>query len=90
MSRGAEWGGDGTKDRWCLNTLNAERAGECVKKINRGNIGVQTSAMVHTHANWSMAAPHGTSLDRLHHLNSMSNLTIHRNMLEQTHPHTHS
>lgn len=36
MSRGAEWGGDDTEDRWCLNTLNTERAGECVKKSTEG------------------------------------------------------
>lgn len=35
MSWGAEWGGHGTKDRWCLNTLNAERAGGRVKKSTR-------------------------------------------------------
>ena len=35
MSWGAEWGGHGTKDRWCLNTLIAERAGGRVKKSTR-------------------------------------------------------
>lgn len=40
MSRGAEWGGDGTKDRWCLNTLNAESWGPC-KNQQREGAGVQ-------------------------------------------------
>ena len=66
------------------------RAGECVKKNQQREYWCPTSAMVHTRANWSTAAPHGTSLDRLHHLNSMSSLTIHLDMLEQTQTYTHT
>lgn len=83
-SAGAEWGGECTKDRWCLNTLNVERPREC--KINQQrSYWCPTSAMVHTHANWCVVEPHGTGLDSLHHQNSMSNVTIHLRMIEQTH-----
>lgn len=42
------------------------------------------------HANWSMAAPCSTGLDKLNHLNSMSNRAINPDMLEKTHTHVHT
>lgn len=57
-----------------------------VSKNQHGQYWCPVSAMVHAHAKWSMAARCGTSVDRLHHPNSMSNLTIHIVMQEQNTP----
>lgn len=91
----AAWGGVGvydweeTMDRWCLNTLTLREL-RTLSETQQRVFCCPAPAMVHTHCNWSMAAPHGTSVDRLHHLCSMSNRTVLLGMFEETQTHFYS
>lgn len=58
------------------------RAGECAKNPQREVTGYGV------HAKWSMAAPCGTSLDRLHCVSRMNDQTINLGTQEHTHTHT--